>query len=154
MKRFKARLAARGPQGSWTHLEIPFSVEKVFGSRGRVPVAGTMNGFAFRSSVMPRGDGTHYMAVNKAMQAGARAGAGDLVAVTIDVDRTERVVAIPVELKQVLAGNRVAAAGFDALSYSHRKEFADWVTAAKKEPTRLARADKAIAMVLTRKQVR
>ena len=79
MKSFKTRLIARGPGGAWTHLDIPFSVEKEFGTKARVPVAGTLNGFAFRTSLMPNGDGTHSMAVNKAMQAGAKAVAGDLV---------------------------------------------------------------------------
>jgi len=50
------------PRGSWTFLEIPFSVETAFGSKGRVAVAVTMNGFAFQNSLLPQGDGTHAMA--------------------------------------------------------------------------------------------
>jgi hypothetical protein len=88
MKKFKARLASRGPGAAWTFLEIPFSVEKAFGSKARVPVAGTINGFAFRNSLLPQGDGTHAMAVSKALQAGANARAGDLVSVSLEVDRS------------------------------------------------------------------
>ena len=47
MKTFKTRLTSRGPGGAWTFLEIPFSVEREFGTKARVPVAGTMNGFGF-----------------------------------------------------------------------------------------------------------
>jgi hypothetical protein len=50
MKQFKTRLTARGPGGAWTFLEIPFSVEKEFGSKARIAVAGTMNGFPFQNS--------------------------------------------------------------------------------------------------------
>jgi len=154
MKTFKARLTARGPNGAWTFLEIPFSVEKEFGSKARVAVTGTMNDFAFRNSLMPNGDGTHAMMVNKALQAGAKAGAGDLVTVTICVDRSERVVDIPPELERALAANEAAATAYKSLSYSHRKEFADWVSTAKREETRASRAEKSLAMVLAKQHVR
>jgi hypothetical protein len=154
MKRFKTRLTARGPGGAWTFLEIPFSVEEAFGSKARVAVSGTMNGFAFQNSLLPQGDGTHAMAVSKALQAGAKAGAGDPVSVVMAVDRSERVVTVPKELQAVLATHRKASQAFEALSYSHRKEFAEWVGTAKKEETRLDRARKSVAMVLAKKHVR
>ena len=53
---FKTELFARGPKGSWIFLTVPFSVHEVFGTKARVPVAGTINGFPFRSSVIPEGD--------------------------------------------------------------------------------------------------
>jgi hypothetical protein len=154
MKQFKTRLTSRGPGGAWTFLEIPFSVEKEFGSKARIAVAGTMNGFAFQNSLMPNGDGTHSMMVSKALQAGAKAAAGDLVSVALAVDRSERVVAVPPELNSVLSKNKKAAIVFKSLSYSHRKEFAEWIASAKREGTRLARAEKAIAMVIAKKHVR
>lgn len=154
MKRFKARLTARGPAGAWTFLEIPFNVEKAFGSKARVAVAGTMNGFAFQNSLMPQGEGTHSMMVSKALQAGAKAAAGDLVSVAMDVDRSERIVTIPIELQDELAGNKNAADAFGLLSYSHRKEFAEWIAAAKKEETRRSRAAQSIAMIRAKQHVR
>jgi hypothetical protein len=154
MKHLKARLTSRGPGGAWTFLEIPFSVEKEFNSKARVAVAGTMNGFAFQNSLMPNGDGTHSMMVSKALQAGAKAAAGDLVSVGMAVDRSERVVTIPPELKQALSTSKKAALTFETLSYSHRKEFAEWVESAKREETRVSRAEKSIALVLAKKHVR
>jgi hypothetical protein len=153
-QQFKARLKAHGPGGAWTFLYIPFSVEKTFGSRASVSVAGTMNGFAFRNSLLPLGDGTHRMAVSKELQAGAKAAAGKMVAVSMDIDRAERVVEVPAELKKALTGNKAAAKAFQTLSYSHRKEIADWVSSAKKAETRNSRATKSIPFVLARKHVR
>jgi hypothetical protein len=154
MKRFKTRLTSRGPGGAWTFLEIPFSVEKEFGSKARIAVAGTINGFAFQNSLMPNGDGTHSMAVSKALQTGAKAAAGDLVSVAMAVDRSKRVVTVPPELKRALSRNGSAAIAFKALSYSHRKEFAEWVASARREETRVSRAEKAIAMVIAKQHVR
>jgi hypothetical protein len=154
MQQFKTRLTSRGPAGAWTFLEVPFSVEKVFGSKARIPVSGTINGFAFQNSLMPNGDGTHSMMVNKALQTGAKAAAGDLVSVAMAVDRSERVLTIPPELKRALSSNKAAAMAFKALTYSHRKEFAEWIAAAKREETRLSRAEKSVAMVIAKKHVR
>jgi Domain of unknown function (DUF1905)/Bacteriocin-protection, YdeI or OmpD-Associated len=154
MRQFKSRLTSRGPRGAWTFLEIPFSVEEVFGSKARVPVSGTLNGFAFQNSLMPNGDGTHSMMVSKPLQAGAKAAAGDFVSVTMAVDRSPRVVRIPPELRKALSTNRLADASFKALSYSHQKEFAEWIATAKREETRIRRAEKSIAMIMTKEHVR
>jgi hypothetical protein len=149
-QQFKARLTAHGPGGAWTFLYVPFNVEKAFGSRARVSVAGTMNGFAFRNSLLPLGDGKHRMAVSRELQARAKAAAGKMVTVSMHVDKSERVVVVPVELKRALASNKAAAKAFAALSYSHRKEIADWVRGAKRLETRVRRAQKAIPHVLAR----
>jgi uncharacterized protein YdeI (YjbR/CyaY-like superfamily) len=94
------------------------------------------------------------MAVSKDLKAGAGAAAGDVVEVVMDIDRSERVVKVPPELQAALAGRKAAAAAFESLSYSHRKEYADWVAGAKKPETRLARAQKSVAMVIEKKHVR
>jgi hypothetical protein len=146
--RFTATLTGRGPRGAWTFVPIPFDVEKAFGTAGRVPVSGTINGSAFANSLMPEGDGTHVMAVSKELQAAANARAGDEVEVVLDRDVTERNVAVPVELSDALRADDVARSTFEALAYSHRKQYAEWVGGAKKPETRAARARKAVEMVL------
>jgi len=154
MKKFKTKLTAHGPGGAWTYLKVPFSVEKAFGTKARVAVTGTINGFAFQNSLMPNGDGTHSMMVSKALQTGAKAKAGNIVKVAIAVDQSERVVTIPPELMSALATNKAAATAFNALSYSHRKEFAEWIATAKREETRTGRAEKALAMAVNKQHVR
>ncbi len=85
-KQFKVRLESVGPGGAWVYIRIPFGVEEAFGSRARISVRGTINGFAFRSSIFPDGRGAHTMMVNKTMQAGARAKPGDTVRVVMTSD--------------------------------------------------------------------
>lgn len=48
---------AWGLGDAWTFMTIPFDVRVVYKTRSRVPVAGTINDFAFRNSIMPEGDG-------------------------------------------------------------------------------------------------
>ncbi len=143
----KTKLEPMGPGGAWTCLRVPFSVEKVFGTRARVPVKGRINGVAFRSSLFRTGDGRHFMMVNKAMQAGAEAKAGDTVRVVFEKDTAPRAVAVPRDLKAALARHKQARARFDRMAYSHQKQYVDWITSAKRKETRAARIAKAITMI-------
>jgi Domain of unknown function (DUF1905)/Bacteriocin-protection, YdeI or OmpD-Associated len=149
-QKFSVRLVGRGPRGTWAHLPVPFSVEKVFGAKGRVAVRGTINGVPWRSSIMPRGDGTHYMAVNQTIRAAAGAGIGDTVNVVMEPDTAVRTVAVPSYLNKALKGARQDKV-FNALSYSHRKELVDWIEQAKMPETRERRVEKCVAMLKKRK---
>jgi hypothetical protein len=128
-------------------MQIPFDVEKAFGSRARVSVRGTLNGFGFRSSIFPNGDGTHHMMVNKSMQAGAEVGPGDVVSVTMQIDVAPREVNVPAELAAALKRSKAAREFFEGLSASCRQEYAAWVGGAKKEQTRTRRAGRALEML-------
>ena len=120
-KTFKCKLTSEGPGGAWTFMKIPFSVEKVWGTRARLSVQGSINGFAFRSSIFPLGNGTHSMMVNKAMRAGAKTKPGDTVKVVMEPDTAPRVVTVPAELKKAFAKNKVAKTAFEKMPYSHKK---------------------------------
>jgi hypothetical protein len=147
---FKAELVGRGPSGAWTYLQIPFSVADVFGRKGQVPVKATINGFTFRNSLMPR-NGVHILGVGKDVLAGAGAATGDTVHVNLAFDDAPRTVNVPADLMSALARVPAHAQSFDALSYSHKREFVDWIESAKKPETRASRIEKAIAMIGTRK---
>jgi hypothetical protein len=149
---FTTTLMARGPGGAWTYLPIPFDVYQVFGSKARVSVAGTVNDFPFRNSLMPEGDGTHSMMVSKELRAGANAHTGDLVSVTIQRDTEERTVSVPPDLATALTSNPEAAAVFETMTYSQKKEFVDWISGAKQATTRASRAAKASEMLATGKK--
>jgi hypothetical protein len=138
---FDAILTAKGPGGAWTYLPIPFDVQAVFGSKARVAVAGTINGFAFRNSLLPEGDGTHTMMVGKEMQAGAGAKAGDLVHVVMRRDDEERLVDVPEDFTAALAQDAPAGAFFAGLTASQKKEYVDWIVSAKQAATRASRVE-------------
>ena len=148
--KFKAQLAGRGPSGAWTYLQVPFSVPEVFGRKGQVPVRATINGFTFRNSLMPRA-GVHILGVGKDILAGAGAATGDTVEVELAFDDAPRTVDVPADLEAALAKHPTHAKSFAALSYSHKKEYVDWIESAKKPETRLNRIEKAIALLAARK---
>lgn len=148
--KFKGELVERGPGGAWTYIQIPFSVSEVFGRKGQVPVRATINGFTFRNSLMPR-KGVHILGIGKDILAEARATTGDTVQVELAFDDAPRTVAVPADLEAALANAPAQAQSFAALSYSHKKEYVDWIESAKKPETRSNRIDKALAMIAERK---
>ncbi len=141
-----------GENLKWTGFTVPFSVEKTFGSRGMVRVAGTINGLAYRSTISPRGGGTHVMLVNKAMQQAAGVAPGDAVRVVMDADNAPRVVTVPPELKAALAKTPAAQAAFDKYSYSHQEAYVEYVAEAKRPETRARRAAETVKMLAVGKR--
>ena len=87
------------------------------------------------------------MVVNRAVREGAGAKAGQPVTVEMDLDDEPRDVALPDDLGAALDRDPKARASYDQLAYSHRKEYVDWITEAKREDTRRRRVEKAVAML-------
>lgn len=56
---------------------------------------------------------------------------------------------IPNDMELKLKANPAAAARFEKLSFTHRKEYVEWITKAKKEETRQRRLDQLIDKILT-----
>lgn len=148
-QRFQARLTGRGPNGAWVFLPVPFDVQKVFGSKARVAVTGTLNGHPFQNSLLPNGDGTHSMPVNKELRAGAKLEAGDMVTVVMTLDTAARSVEVPEDFSAALAGHKDLGQRFSRLSYSMQKEFVDWIVAAKKAETRARRIEKSMELLVS-----
>jgi len=65
----------------------------------------------------------------------------------LELDDEPRRVAVPPELEAVLASEPEAKAVFDGLSHTHRREYVEWVSGAKREETRRTRLERAVAML-------
>lgn len=144
---FKVKLEAVEQGGVF--FTLPKRESAKFGVRGRVPVTGTINGAPFRSSIFPTGDGTHYMAVNREVRERAGVAAGDRVEVLMETDTAPRTVAIPPDLKKELSKSVAARVRFDKLSYTHRKEYVQWIEAAKRAETRTRRIKQVLDKLTT-----
>jgi hypothetical protein len=131
MKSLKFKIKLDGMDGSeGAALRAPFDVKKTFGTHARVPVRGTINGFPFRSSLMPMG-GCHRMVVNKAIRDGSGVKAGATVVVVMERDQAERTIDPPPQL-----------ANWEKQSFTNKKEMARAITDAKQEQTRPRRLAK------------
>jgi hypothetical protein len=139
---FKARLVRPDGIGTWTFLVVPErTMQKFPTTRSKIPVRGIIDKFPIRNTLLPRGDGKHFMVVKKEVRDSIMKQSGDFVDVTIERDTAPRIVKLPADLKDALGKAKVSHV-FQKLSYSHQKEYVDWVEAAKKPLTRRSRIEK------------
>ena len=71
---------------------------------------------------------------------------GAVVAIEVELDTAERVVSLPEDLAVALAEAGVGEV-FDALSYTHRREYVSWVEEAKREETRTKRVARTVELL-------
>ena len=131
--RITTTLQARGPAAAVVLDD--HQVEQIGEGAKRFPVQATINGYTWRSTVTRMG-GEFLLGLNKAVRDGAGAQAGDPVEVAIELDTAPRQVEMPEALASALAKDRAAQRAFDALSFTHRKEYARAVAEAKRPETR------------------
>ncbi len=142
--RFRATLEG-SDRGGGRWVAVPFDVRAAFGE-AQPPVAGKVNGVAFRSRLAVRG-GRTLLGFTREIRAAAHLEHGDTVEIVIDRDDAPRTVELPAELAATLERDDVAREAFERLSFTHRREYARWVAEAKREDTRRRRAARAIAML-------
>jgi Bacteriocin-protection, YdeI or OmpD-Associated/Domain of unknown function (DUF1905) len=112
----------------------------------RFPVRATVNGFSWHTTVTPM-RGETLLGLNREVRESAGVQAGDTVEVVIELDTAPREIDVPETLASALAADNAAKTAFEALSFTHRKEFARWVADAKREETRDRRVSQAIQML-------
>jgi uncharacterized protein YdeI (YjbR/CyaY-like superfamily) len=141
-KAFRAVLEPTGNALRWVIARVPFDPAEVWSVRNGRRVRGEINGFAFRTSLFPESGGKRYvLLVNKKMQSGARARAGDTAEFRLQPDLEERAAPMPAELAKELKADRGLRRYFDALSPSMRRDIGRWVSEAKGAETRQKRAE-------------
>ena len=124
-------------------------VVRWFGRKSRVPVVATINGYTYRSSLSPMG-GCHMLPVAAEVREGARVAGGDRVKLTLREDTEERTVHVPPDLARGLAAGAVRDA-FDAMAFTHRKEWVLAVQGAKRPETRMKRIADCVAAMRARR---
>ena len=118
-------------------------VVRWFGRKSRVPVVATINGYTYRSSLSPMG-GCHMLPVAAPVRAGARVAGGDRVTLTLREDTAERTIDVPDDLARALGAAKMRAV-FDAMAFTHRKEWVVAVQDAKRPQTREKRIADCVA---------
>jgi hypothetical protein len=125
-----------------TSLEIPLDVRDLFGNP-HPPIKVTINSHTYRATPAVYG-GRYYVSLSRTNREAARVSAGDQIKVTIQEDAEPRKIEAPPDLAAALDDDDEARDFWDRLSYSHRREYVEWLEDSKRDATRANRVHKAI----------
>ena len=125
---------------------VPFDVPKVYGTKAQVKVRGTIDGYPYRGSIANMGEG-HCMVVKREIREAIGKSGGDTVKVVMEIDTEPRIVVVPGDFQQALENNAKAKEIFESFSYTHKKEYVEWINSAKKQETRENRIKKAVESI-------
>jgi len=148
---FKATIIDAGGGGAF--VEVPFDVEKAFGSK-KPKVKAMIEGVPYRGTLVRMKSENHLLLILKSIREQIGKTFGDEVKVSVGLDVEERVAVVPLGLKRAFESNKEAKAIFEKLSYTHQKEYVTWIEAAKKEETRNRRISQTLELLKKRKKSR
>jgi uncharacterized protein YdeI (YjbR/CyaY-like superfamily) len=140
-KTFTATLERSGDSLNWVIIRIPFDVHKLWGKRGQIRVKGSINGYAFRTSLFPTGTGHHTMIVNKRMQINGHAQPGTSAKFQLAPDLETPKPVLPAELARFLSEDPHLRRWYDGLNTSTRSEIGKFILLAKTPAVRQRRAE-------------
>ena len=136
-----------GVANSSAFISVPFDLKETFGVGNLVPVVAVFDGTViYRGSLSTRGDRGALLVMRKDVRAELGKEPGDRVHVELRLDTGPREVEVADDLAAALARAGLRDR-FDALAYSHRKEFVRWVEEAKRPETRQRRIEGTCAKV-------
>lgn len=135
---------AQPKNASWRFLVLPKSASARLPARSMVTVDGTLNGTPFVATLLPDGEGSHWLKVEKTLRVAVGVEAGEMVVLELAPVAKEPEPAVPLDLKQALAANAAAKATWQDITAVARRDWIHWITSGKKAETRVKRIDATI----------
>jgi hypothetical protein len=142
---FKAKL--HRPSGAdkgapWTFLNLPQDASDKLPSRSMVSVEGTFNGFPFQTTLVPDGQGGHWLKVDQKLREASGAKVGEAVELEISPAAKEPEPEVPEDVRKALeAAGPKAMATWGSITPVARRDWIFWITSGKKAETRLKRIE-------------
>jgi hypothetical protein len=129
-------------------IPVPFDPKAVFG-KVRAPVKVTLNGYTFRSTIALMG-GELFVPLRRSHREAAGLRGGETLEVRLELDTAPRVVTPPADLAAALKAAPPAWDRWQALSFTHQREYVEAIEDAKRPETRVRRIDSAVRAVAAR----
>ena len=142
---FRAKLLrpTEPPKGeSWAFLKLPAEASNQLPSRSMVSVEGTFNRTPFLTTLLPDGEGGHWMKVEEALQKQAGAKSGDVIEIELAPTTTEPEPEVPGDVQSALeAAGPKAMATWKSITPKARRDYVFWIVSGKKAETRTKRIE-------------
>ncbi len=147
MQRFHTTLQSiNGATSAITVLVVPFDIESVFGIKNRVDIRGTVDTCPIERTLLPLGDGRHYLMMNAKILKAIKKKSGDEVYVEIEEQENTgyKEVELPDYFVLELDENPIAKAEYDLTNPSGKRNVLHLLT----EPKSLEAKAKRVIKVL------
>jgi hypothetical protein len=122
----------------WHYIDMPFDARELFGNSNSVQVNASVDGFYYRTSLIPGAAG-HYMVISQEMRNATGKVVGDTLTVRLDTEDKPHEISVPADIQQALKKNLVACERFTTLDHARRNRYTRWITDSKKPETRVKR---------------
>ena len=140
------RFDKQGEKTGWSYISVPahLAQELLPGNRKAFRVKGRLDDHSIRQvSLLPMGDGDFIMAFNAAMRKGTGKREGAMVAVVLEVDKSE--LEMPPDFAEWLEEDEDAKRYFYSIPKSHQHYWIKWLGSVKGEAARQNRLERAVA---------
>jgi len=142
---FRAIIEDAGGGGAF--ISVPFDAEQAFGKK-RIKVNATIEGEPYRGLLVRMGSACHVLGIRKDIREKIGKLIGDEIEIVLEEDKAPRVIVLPDDLQQALIDHPEAQAALQRLSYTHQKEYVQWITEAKRKETRQTRINQMVIKLL------
>jgi hypothetical protein len=129
------------PSGGY-FIDFPYDVSKEFGTKKQVRVKIWFEGHLERKSLLPKGEGKHWMTISYSLRTQLGKGDGDHLHVVVEPDLDPRTVELPDDFVWLLDNEPLLKEIFFRQSYFNQKFFCDWITQASNPETRVNRINR------------
>ena len=136
--RFQAKLhrPASPKNATWTFLVLPKAASAKLPTRAMTSVEGSLAGAAFKATLEPDGNGSHWLKVQNALREAAGVEAGDTVELEIRASEDQLESPVPADLRAALKAHPGAKLTWDATTTVARRDWIAWMTSGKQAATR------------------
>ncbi len=121
------------------YIDFPYDAVREFGTAGKIKIKAWIDGQMVRKSLVPKGQGTHRLAVTMDVRMAIGKGDGDTVDIELEADNEPRIVPLPEDLEWLLDNEPDMKALFLKQAYSTQLFFANWIAQTKDPDARVAR---------------
>ncbi|HKL31662.1 MAG TPA: DUF1905 domain-containing protein [Tangfeifania sp.] len=121
---------------------VPFESAKIFGTRKAIRVKATFDGKMYRMSLLPHGNGTHWLHLRKEIRDAIGKEEGDTVSIVIEKDENPPKIEIPEYLEWLLENEPEMLNAFKKLSYSAKKFWIGFIEEPKSGDAKVKRVNR------------
>ena len=131
--------------------EFPFESAKEFGTRKAIRVKATIDGKMFRLSLLPHGNGTHWMQLKKDIYDSIGKTEGDSVHIIVEKDENLPEIIVPEYLQWLLENEPETLKSFEKLTWSAKKFWIDYMNQPKNEDSKVERINHFLSVLMKKR---